>query len=119
MKANELRIGNYVKGIGHKISWLVEGIEPEYIYSSKAWRTINSFEGIPINKEWLLKLGIKYNESKNLYQWAGYSIDFKDGLYCHFLLNKQGDWYRDVIYVHQLQNLYYAITGCELTIKSE
>ncbi len=41
LKSNDLRVGNYVKGIGHKISWLVEGIESEYIYSSKSWRLIN------------------------------------------------------------------------------
>jgi hypothetical protein len=114
MKTNELRIGNYVKGIGHKISWLVEGIEPEYIYSSKAWRTINSFEGIPINSEWADKFGFKCiftHDDHHYYNgFLALDRDFQPFDY---------DIKYEIEYVHQLQNLYYAITGCELTIKSE
>jgi hypothetical protein len=117
LKANDLRVGNYVKGIGHKISWLVDGIEGDFIYSSKAWRLINCFEGIPINKEWLLKFGIQYSEFEDLFQIGGYDIDAKDGLYCHFYFNEYGDWYKEIQYVHELQNLYFALTGEELTIK--
>jgi hypothetical protein len=117
MKANELRVGNYVKGIGHNISWLVEGIETDYIHSSNAWRLLSSFEPIPLNTNWLLKLGFKYNNYEELYQKDIFDIDIIDDVYCHFYMNEYGDWYRNIKYVHQLQNLYFALTGEELTIK--
>lgn len=121
MKSNELRVGNYVKGIGHKISWLVDGIEPEYIYSSKAWRTINSFEGIPLTEEWLLKFG--FIEKSDVYFYNDYCIeDIHNGV--NWVLN-EFDYVKDyfipigkcIKHVHQLQNLYFALTGDELTIK--
>jgi hypothetical protein len=117
MKANELRVGNYVKGIGHNISWLVEGIETDYIHSSNAWRLLSSFEPIPLNTKWLEKFGFEYSEFEDLYQKGGYDVDTKDNVYCHFYINEYGDWYKDIEYVHQLQNLYFALTGEELTIK--
>lgn len=117
MKANELRIGNYVKGIGYKIAWLVEGIEKDYIYTSDHWRLLVSFEGIPTTKQELIELGFEYNEFEDLYQKDGFDVDIEDGVYCHFYMPEFGDWYQDTEYIHQLQNLYFALTGEELTYK--
>jgi len=114
MKANELRVGNYVKGIGHNISWLVDGVDTYYIYSSNAWRLLSSFEGIPLNENWLEKFGFKRSGLYNL----------KDEVYIYdeYGLIDTGFEYRfnytqiKLKYVHQLQNLYFALTGEELTI---
>jgi hypothetical protein len=113
MKANELRIGNYVKGIGHNISWLVDGVDTYYIYSSNAWRLLSSFEGIPLNEKWLEKFGFKCVDT---YDDHHYYLDSKHG----FSLNRSFqhlDCEYDLEYVHQLQNLYWSLTGEELTIK--
>lgn len=111
LKANELRVGNYVKGIGYNISWLVEGIESEYIYSSKSWRLLNCFEGIPINEEWLFKFGFECiftHDDHHYYNgFLALDIDFQPFDY---------DIRYYIKYVHQLQNLYFALTGEELTI---
>lgn len=115
LKANDLRVGNYVKGIGYNISWLVEGIESEYIYSSKAWRLLSSFEGIPINKEWLIKVGFK-KVSDRIYV-KDYHYGYEFGITNHFVI-KNGDHfirYNHIQYAHQLENLYFALTGQELT----
>lgn len=115
MKANELRIGNYVKGIGHKISWLVEGVESEYIYSSKAWRLISSFEGIPINLLWLEKFGFEciFTHDDHYFYLESLALGL-DRSYQPFGI---GNYEVEFKYVHQLQNLYFALTGEELTIK--
>lgn len=113
MKANELRIGNYVKGIGHNISWMIDGIETYYIYSSNAWRLLSSFEGILLSEKWLVKLGF---ECVYTYDDHHYYIDSKYG----FSLNRDfqhSECEYELKYVHQLQNLYFALTGNELIIE--
>ena len=121
LKSNELRVGNYVKGIGHKISWLVDGIETEYIYSSKAWRLMSSFEGIELTAELLKYFGFKL-------VWAGSGDGslYRFGEKCNTMeLINRGYGFKyntfnaceiEIKYVHQLQNLYFALTGEELTI---
>jgi hypothetical protein len=113
MKANELRIGNYVKGIGHNIAWLVEGIEKDFIYTSDHWRLLVSFEGIPLTEKELINLGF---ECVYTYDDHHYYIDSKYG----FSLDRSFQHLQceyDLDYVHQLQNLYFALTGEELTYK--
>ena len=138
MKANELRIGNYVKGIGHNISWLVEGIETDYIHSSNAWRLLSSFEPIPLNTNWLEKFGFKaWDDKKTIYTLERHIDKYNNTCFRFWLqLDKLVfDYIQNEIhptesifddkniirleikYVHQLQNLYFALTGEELTIK--
>lgn len=114
LKANELRVGNYVKGIGYKITWLIEGIESEYIYSSKSWRFMSSFEGIPLTEEWILKFGFECIFTHDDHYYYLESLDLGlDRSYQPFGIGKYKVEFK---YVHQLQNLYFALTGKELTI---
>jgi uncharacterized protein YukJ len=79
---------------------------------------------IPITEEWLLKFGFTRIKSKTTYCDDGF-IDVwnKDG----FLLDDKGvlieytENFVRIYYVHQLQNLYFALQGEELSItpKSE
>ena len=119
MKANDLRIGNYLNGKqGHVI---VTEIRTNNIV--KIQDNTSSFDvgtclvAIPTTTEWLLKLGFKYNESSSLYEKRGYDVDIKDGEYCHFYIPEFGDWYQDTEYIHQLQNLYFALTLEELKLE--
>jgi hypothetical protein len=119
MKANELRIGNYISPLGKGIT-IVEGFctwDGLIQSSSFAERSIEDFEPIEITKEWLLKLGFEYSEFEDLYQKGGYDVDIIDNVYCHFYINEYGDWYKDIDHVHELQNLYFALTGEELTVE--
>ena len=138
MTANELRIGNYVKGIGHNISWLVDGIETDYIHSSNAWRLLSSFEPIPLNTKWLEKFGFKaWDDKKTIYTLERHIDKYNNTCFRFWLqLDKlvfdyiQNEIHPtesifddkniirlEVKYVHSLQNLYFALTGEELTIK--
>jgi len=122
MKASELRIGNYVKylTLNGNSEILANGI---YLFE------LGELELDPIllTEKWLLKFGFENNKHGN---WNRY---FKDGIYprsfaFQFYKNGRVDfWYGDfnvgnlnrikynpLQYVHQLQNLYFALTGKEL-----
>jgi hypothetical protein len=79
---------------------------------------IDMFEPILLTKEWLLKLGFtKESEISEYfdgdYRYAcEYVLDYKNDVLV--FNNNMGSIYNHVKYVHQLQNLYFALTGEEL-----
>jgi hypothetical protein len=111
MKANELRIGNYVyDNLGGVLK--IKGISLD--------STLSHIKPIPLTEEWLFKFGFKMNMDN--FDWnAGLGVncigDFELSLR---YTDNIGWFYRSkctpIKYVHQLQNLYFAITGDELTI---
>ena len=108
MQATELRIGNIV-AYGQS-QWKVSGIIPPHPlrnhYMIELWNNglvdviRSDLHSIPLTEEWLLRFGF---ESKNPVLFT----------------NSDGDsFYLDdtkIKHVHQLQNLYFALTGEELT----
>ena len=107
MKANELRIGNLLDFEGEALSFEFEFVK---------WDNWELFKPIPLTEEWLLKFGFTFYR-ENMY-------DIKDFT---FLLDRFTLWdYTgeeryfiacSINHVHQLQNLYFALTGEELEIK--
>lgn len=126
MDARELRIGNYIK----KRRFFAK---PEYketicdIYDIKA--QINNGEKvllpIPLTEEWLVKLGFEKSGyvpvwmSKRLINNEIDRIDIliNEKKQMYFVPSVLVKWSVELKYVHQLQNLYFALTGEELTIK--
>ena len=116
MNANELRIGNYVL-LASKTLYQVDILYKDYV-------SLNYWQAIPLTEEWLLKLG--FNEIKNEpRKWFRIKTK-KQGVYLEvsikekrvILFKDKGGCYSDFIfpkYVHQLQNLYFALTQTELT----
>ena len=115
MQAQELRIGNWIKD-GHEF----EQIEIEHLVCLSSGRC--EFDPIPLTKELLLKLGfeqmyfltakINYFIKGNLiYSIIDRHVEYKNGN-INFIIRK-------CEHVHELQNLYHAITGEELTLKTE
>jgi len=114
MKANALRIGNYVdseNGIG-KITCIEE--KRVCVDCDKLTYTpIDIVRAIPLTKEWLIKLGFKKDSDLN-------SLFSLNGINCNtsnmeFTLGSGK--IKEIKYVHQLQNIYFALTGEELTVK--
>ena len=71
------------------------------------------FEGIELTEEWLLKFGFKR------FPWGLVkdNLLFKDDLKCSYLILQVANGFEvKVKYVHELQNLYFALTGSELTV---
>lgn len=134
MIASELRIGNYITDIwAHKNSYFqVKQIGEKHLWyglnSSDSFKALNdNIRPIPITEDWLVKFGFKIADEVN----GGYLISInydwqKEYLYC----SKRGTiglWNdekkQDFIimnkceFIHQFQNLYFALTGNELIFK--
>ena len=131
MKANELRIGNWVK-IPDKpeeiiipcIEAKVQGIglfgNIEFLNTPQkkgvVW-SVKSITGILLTEQWLKEFGfgkVRFNYEK---EWLLLHKHMKRGTF-DFLINEPHSnklHITQLINVHQLQNLYFALTGEELT----
>lgn len=121
MEASELRIGNQilVNGVPVVVGYGIitdlyqknKGIKNNYLDTL-------TFAPIPLTEEWFLRAGFKKEslelpieifDVNNVFNWheedGGMVITF--GYYGRIKIQ----------YFHQLQNLYFALTGQELTIK--
>ena len=117
MEAKELRLGNLVydtEGKENNIS--LEALT----FLSK--EPINQVRPIPLTEDWLLKFGFVHDKTHDNY-YIGYnpcSVKFDNGEGGWFFSNdiSSASWYIFTLfhYVHQLQNLYFALTGEELTL---
>lgn len=102
MKSQELRIGNWVNKDLSVDDIVTIQVEIGDLLSNEV---IENLYPIPLTEEWLLRLGIKDSDKRSLGIWNnGAAIYFDYGDEKSLKLN----------YVHQLQNLYYALTGEEL-----
>jgi len=67
---------------------------------------------IPLTEEWLVRFGFKYNPFSLLYEKESVWGEFCDG-FCIIINNTE----YIITTVHQLQNLYFVLTGEELIWK--
>ena len=110
MKASELRIGNL---INNGISDVEISAKHILGINNRDYETVRP---ILITNEWLVKFGF---EKKNIINENHYKIN-SDLTYIidYNFLTFRGYILKDHIkHVHQLQNLYFALTGEELEIK--
>lgn len=123
MKANELRIGNYVNNCGQYCYvmsiYKTNKVELGYFKDSIGFvRSLDDIgiKPIPIKEYWLCKFGFKKSLHSGYYDKKWLSGDFFfDGKKLLVITEGliDGD-FPDIIYVHQLQNLYFTLTGNEL-----
>jgi hypothetical protein len=123
MKANELRIRNWVYFASCEAQ---DGYPKDYkkLHQIKEGREIDFcsfFEPIPLTEEWLLKFKFK-KDLDGSFVFGLISV-FKDkrlkqNVYIYTEDINEGRWVvindLKLQYVHQLQNLYFALTGEEL-----
>jgi hypothetical protein len=123
MKATELRIGNWVQIVEAGKEYQVE--QYNFCTDDDGYSAfLDHITPIPLTEEWLLKFGF-YEKYKSVHsQWsiAGFSIqqasNWDDDN--NLIPTRQEfhyDWKFKVKWVHQLQNLYFELTGEELIIK--
>lgn len=113
MEARELRLENYVyldsrvsivKGIDHR-----GGIKLKNDFSTFQ-TSIHNISPIPLTEQWLLDFGfIKTHRGKFQKDELTYDIYVGDGLYMYGVAI-------EIKHVHQLQNLFHALVGEELTL---
>ena len=129
MKNTELRIGNYINTINRgsevhlpdDIVFIIQklGSKCELCrIDKKPWEEIKlpeipyyDLSPIPLTEEWLLKFGFEWKIQHQGFYNGRFKIDekYKEGYRLYF-----GGEKIDVKHVHQLQNLYFALTGEEL-----
>lgn len=120
MEAKELRIGNYVNKDGN-IERVCQGVIA-YMAVHEDNHNEERFKPIQLTEEWLLKFGFKHI-IEHIYKLKNFTIHYFVN-YPLIKINLENDEYKEVnvsipikiIYVHQLQNLYFALTGEELII---
>jgi hypothetical protein len=125
MKVQDLRLGNYVQWIDTKEVQIIYELEHRYkdVYRINDRNNHDNLEPIPLSEKWLIDFGFfcwgkkrnwfdkEYNDRLNI------SINTK-GLIA-WGVKSSDNWetqhqIKPIKYVHQLQNLYFALTGKEL-----
>jgi hypothetical protein len=109
IKASELRIGNLIHKYGEVLVFSLQSFLNVY----KKQNGFEEYKPIPLTEEWLLKFGFVYLKGHGWVVGDVFSFNINDSF--------ELDWYEQapLKYVHQLQNLYFALTGKELTIKDK
>lgn len=110
LRSNELRIGNWVKDENQYYQIKGEHLDEDNFPTIQTWE-------IPLTEEWLLKFGFVSNPYEDRYEKGLLHIE------CNKTRGVLEFWIEKLPvsltlkFVHQLQNLYFALTGEELTIK--
>lgn len=123
MKTSELRIGNYVWN-DYSGNMVVTGIREDEVFLTKDWGlTIglyheNHIKGIHVDGKWLVQLGFETNSYEykidDWYMGISYDPEFEDW---HVYERRDNFHVKTIQYVHELQNIYFAITEKELKLK--
>jgi hypothetical protein len=122
MKANELRIGNLLSAHWKNEPFKVTG---EIIYEVENYE--HEYNPIPLTEEWLEKFGLEVYDvmGGNIFlafrQIEPYDFNFMlcDGALKVSFYRLNWDRSFEIKHVHQFQNLYFALTGEELELKSD
>lgn len=117
MKANELRIGNLYEFKGCLCTININTFAEFNLH-------LKEFQPIPLTEEWLLKFGFDNNRRLYLYGMADYFMSYDimsdNSIFIYNEVetanNESLTMMGHIKYIHQLQNLYFALTGEELKI---
>jgi len=133
LSANELRIGNWVNK-AKPYQWKLDDFVAMDLYDDEFY-----IEPIPLTEEWLLKFGFEktihthldktktnpcYKNANLRYYLQWYSNKSFDEINTGTLMligiqQQETHLITSVNHVHQLQNLYFALTGQELTLLNQ
>ena len=121
MKSTELRMGNWLNGPeGNAQVTVIQN--REVVEIGEIGHVMEDVSPIPLTEEWLIKFGFPlqapYTDDDGISGTSRMLFDLNNG----FLYSDSLAWcnhvnYKPIKYVHSLQNLYFALTGEELTIK--
>jgi len=119
IQISELRIGNLIQE--GKVEQIDNSIDEIY-YSGDGYYLSNyccNLNAIPLTKEWLLKFGFfKYNNAYVLEKPNENTMDFSFSVWQDMTYNSS-EFPVKLDYVHQLQNLYFALIGSELQVVAQ
>jgi len=129
MKSQEVRLGNYY--FYHIVDKYDERGEYDEVCQIDAedFRILENFDcpeykPIPLTEEWLLKFGFeKFIGNNILWGLADFCVGWYGNKFATWIIrmqqeNNEMNFHSQIKYVHQLQNLYFALTGEELIVSS-
>jgi hypothetical protein len=131
MKANELRIGNWYRNGDYFITY--NQITAEEILELKDNPDYNYYKPIEITEQGLLRFGFLFNKEDNYYfiqnpDGGIHSIKYlekdkflnEESGWAYFTEDSDASCHRLCMlnYIHELQNLYFAINKTELEVKN-
>ena len=115
MNGTELRLGNfiYVDGITEDHVNMVNGISIRLVNVELLIgpQKLSECLPIPITPEWLKRFGFKPDCNEIQFNLNQFMFENKNNL---FYIGQESF---KIQYIHQLQNLYFALTGLTLMIK--
>lgn len=118
MEAKELRLGNWINYLG---SGEVQIKDAKALFNSMEQFNYphSKVTPIPLTEQWLIKFGFEYRTDTGFDGWYSNPI-LGESIRIFEVENK---WYKYssahivIKHVHQLQNLYFALTGEELGLQ--
>jgi hypothetical protein len=112
MEVSELRVGIFVLSKRGEVFFLTQGRLAHYLANP---HLLERLSPIPITEEWLKRMGfVKDDVVYVLSKRETLIYDPEDSMVAI------GNWFeRSFFNVHEIQNLYHAITGKELEILKE
>jgi hypothetical protein len=132
--ANELRMRNWVYALKETPEPITIGFEYNIYFD-------RDYSPVPLSEEWLLKFGFELYDylpndemSDNPdFIYLSYKMELEGKRYYYTMTNTEFDdwqfcikveWAEEMLiascqYVHQLQNLYFALTGTELQFQND
>lgn len=125
VSAMELRVGNFVmvENDDEIVAAISEShalcrLTPE---STGVWQNYEHIRPIPITEEWLKRGGYTRQGENGLCRddYGEWEILWNKGMGCYVVCNENAPpelVFTPVFSVHQLQNLYFALVGSELTL---
>lgn len=128
MKTNELRLGNWVMGIGYmRVTELKIELGNNFITASNKdvvyMDEEDSFQPIELTEEVLLKIGFEKFEKMFRMKLSEFHLDYFIAVGVLRIYKKLTDCYFDknleikCEFLHQLQNAYYCLTNEELEVE--
>jgi len=118
IKANDLRIGNYVSrydlgNLNLRHEKVLQLLEDKAVISGpiKVICKYSDLKPLPITEQLLLEFGFEFFGGMTGWIIDNHSINQFDGVF-EFFINKENPI--KLQYAHQLQNLYFALTNQEL-----
>jgi len=122
MKVNELRIGNLVNVCDN--DEILTGVFKSGVNFGEHGYCANIpgfIKPIPLTEEWLVKFGFKYSKRAEVWYFGENPVTKDWMITIKWIDGEEYPFYENghfkVKYVHQLQNLYFALTGEDLELK--
>jgi hypothetical protein len=109
IQSSELRISNYV----YSSDFVIKSYSPQGLFNlmKNIDDGYNNIKPIPLTEQWLIDFGFKKHTTMDIYPtYSLNNVNVNDGV-----VYIVGFGFVNYIkHVHELQNLYFALTGIEL-----